>query len=448
MNESQQNNITEKNISNISNNNEESGGITRYESLSILGASILAAGSALLATIIAKRVLTPSENTEFLTFWALVFGIIGIVAGIQQESTRAVGAYKLKVKNIKNTDGIKNGANIILVSGIIGAIIAILIIATSPLWGFKNLPTETEKVIILISITTFLYALHFSLSGSSAGLERWYIFSGLGGGEAIWRIIAMFVISFTTGNLWGFEVAVISPAILWVLLALFTQGGREAFKAKADVSALPLARRIFLAMGSSLASAVLMMGFPVIIKSVEGQNLSTNHTALLGMLFLAISICRSPIMIPLQAFQGFAVSSFLKQRHRPIAVMLKPSVILLAIGFFGAIVAWFIGPWLFRLLYPPKPEEIYVYNQYLTGELLASLVFASAVLALLVLSGTAVIAIDSHRFYVLGWVTAAIVAILLLLLPLNIVSRVLVALYVGPMCGFTIHLIGMKFKVE
>ncbi|MDY5139352.1 hypothetical protein R6H00_09245, partial [Actinotignum timonense] len=41
-------------------------------------------------TVVSARSLSPADNTLFLTFWAALFAIIAIVAGLQNEVTRAV----------------------------------------------------------------------------------------------------------------------------------------------------------------------------------------------------------------------------------------------------------------------------------------------------------------------------------------------------------------------
>ena len=69
--------------------------VTKKESTGILLASMVSAVSALGATFIAKHALAGEEVTEFLVFWSALFGIYGIVAGLQQETTRAVGAAQL-----------------------------------------------------------------------------------------------------------------------------------------------------------------------------------------------------------------------------------------------------------------------------------------------------------------------------------------------------------------
>ena len=107
-----------------------------------------------------------------------------------------------------------------------------------------------------------------------------------------------------------------------------------------------------------------------------------------------------------------------------------------------------LGPWLFGLLYPPKPSEIEAYAQVVTSPVLAFLVFASVFLALLVLSGSLVIALNMHRAYVSGWVLAAVVACVVAVSPLPLLTRTLLALYVGPLLGLLVHLGAMVMRAR
>lgn len=416
----------------------EAKNITRRQSVFLLVASVLTALSALLVTVIAKARLESIPLEEFLIFWSLLFSIYGIVVGMQQETTRAVGSARLK-----REQGDQRGVRVILPALTIGSLVGALVLLSSPLWASRFLPTNTTAAIILLALGVALYALHTTVLGAAAGRESWSLFAAISGGEALWRLLAMLLVALTVGSLLGFEVAVVSAVLLWALYMIVWPEARAAFGERADVATGPFVQRLLWAMGSSAASSVLMMGFPVVLKISQGDGAGEDSKILLAMLILAISICRSPIMIPLHQFQGVAISAFLKQKHRPIRAMAKPSLVLLGVGLVGAVAAGLVGPWLFRLIYPPKVNELAVYDQYLTGWLLGALVFASAVLALLVLSGTAVIALDAHRLYVLGWVVAASLAIALAFLPLPLVARTLIALYAGPAAGFAVHLTGM-----
>lgn len=415
-------------------------GITRKESLAILLASLTAAVSAFAATVIAQRTLSPEQNTEFLLFWSLLFGIFGIIAGIQQETTRAVGAATLN----RVVPGGKPGARVLPASLMIGAVVAAVVALSSGGWAAYQVPSTMGAGVTLIVVGAALYAAHSAMSGAAAGREKWFLFAGLGGGEAAWRLVALALSALLVGGLLGLQAAVVSACLLWLTLVLVLPGAREVATSRADVPTGKFIRNVLFAMGSSAASAVLTVAFPTLLKWSQGNNPPPLENAVLGYLILAISITRSPIMIPLQAFQGVAISAFLKQRHRPVAAMAKPAGALLGVGALGAVAAWLIGPWLFPIIYERKPEAIQAYDAVNQGWILGGLTFASTIMALLVLSGTATIALNAHRLYISGWVVgAAVTTVLLFLLPLDLIPRAMVALYIGPALGFLTHLGGM-----
>jgi hypothetical protein len=71
---------------------------------------------------------------------------------------------------------------------------------------------------------------------------------------------------------------------------------------------------------------------------------------------------------------------------------------------------------------------------------MAWLTAAAVVIAMLALTGTAVVAASLHRAYSLGWVGATAASTLFLLLPLALETRTVVALLCGPLAGIAIHL--------
>ncbi|MGZ8819371.1 MAG: hypothetical protein ACXWZR_18715, partial [Mycobacterium sp.] len=61
-------------------------------------------------------------------------------------------------------------------------------------------------------------------------------------------------------------------------------------------------------------------------------------------------------------------------------------------------------------------------------------------IALLTLTGAATVAAALHRAYSLGWVSATVASTALLLLPLDLETRTVVALLCGPLVGIAVHL--------
>ncbi len=419
---------------------QPSGTVTRYQSLALLGSSLLAAVSTLVVTMIAQRALNGSELTEFLLFWAALFTVTGIITGIQPEITRAVGTAR--TQTVSADGSAPQGARVVTVTAALGAIAGALVLVSSPLWAGQQIPHSAAVGVTVMAVGVFLYALQATMSGVTAGEDRWYLFAAVGGLESAGRLILMFAAALMIPSLAGLEAATVVPMGLWLILALVTVSGRRLWVARADVPAGRLITNILWSFLSSAAAAVLMMGFPNVLKA---SGAAESEPVVLGTLILAISITRSPIMIPLQAFQGVAVSAFLKQRHRPVAAFIKPAAAVVAVGATGALAAYLVGPLLFRLIYPPAAGAESAYEAAASGITLGALVFASALLALMTLSGNMALAVNQHRIYLAGWVVAAAVTLsLAFLIPAPLVPRAIVALAVGPVCGFVVHMVGVS----
>lgn len=434
---------------------QSSGTVTRYQSLALLGSSLLAAVSTLVVTMIAQRALNGSELTEFLLFWAALFTVTGIITGIQPEITRAVGTARTRAVADRAASGgaasggatsaegsAPQGARVVTVTAALGAIAGALVLVSSPLWAAQQIPHSAAVGVAVMAVGVFLYALQATISGVTAGEDRWYLFAAVGGLESAGRLILMLAAALMIPSLAGLEVATVVPMGLWLILAFVTVSGRRLWIARADVPARRLITNILWSFLSSAAAAVLMMGFPNVLKA---SGAAESEPVVLGTLILAISITRSPIMIPLQAFQGVAVSAFLKQRHRPVAAFIKPAAAVVAVGAVGALAAYLVGPLLFRLIYPPAAGAESAYEAAASGITLGALVFASALLALMTLSGNMALAVNQHRIYLAGWVVAAAVTLsLAFLVPASLVPRAIVALAVGPVCGFVVHMVGVS----
>lgn len=419
---------------------QSSGTVTRYQSLALLGSSLLAAVSTLVVTMIAQRALTGSELTEFLLFWAALFTVTGIITGIQPEVTRAVGTARTQTVSAEGSA--PQGARVVTVTAALGAIAGALVLVSSPLWAGQQIPHSAAVGVTVMAVGVFLYALQATMSGVTAGEDRWYLFAAVGGLESAGRLILMLAAALLIPSLAGLEAATVIPMGLWLILAFVTVSGRRLWVARADVPARRLTTNILWSFLSSAAAAVLMMGFPNVLKA---SGAAEREPVVLGTLILAISITRSPIMIPLQAFQGVAVSAFLKQRHRPVAAFIKPAAAVVAVGVVGALAAYLVGPLLFRLIYPPAAGAESAYEAAASGITLGALVFASALLALMTLSGNMALAVNQHRIYLAGWVVAAAVTLsLAFLIPAPLVPRAIVALAVGPVCGFVVHMVGVS----
>lgn len=402
--------------------------ISRNESLALLMGSLLAAGSSLLVTVLAARTLAPSQASEFVVFWGLLFGIYGVLTGIQQEVTRAVGSAHQN-KSL-------HGVPVLPVALLFGAACAVLVVVLGVLEGPDLLATNTWSAFGIVALASILYSGQSAMMGAASGSRRWYLLATITGGDALARLLLSGLVALTVVDLVPYYVAVTFPVIVWVLL-LGSKTGRAAAAERADIPAHILVQKLGFAVISSAANAVLVTGFPVVLQFASSEEELRNGAGLLAAVVFAITVTRSPIMIPLQSFQGVVISSFLKQQHRPLQALRNPILILMGVGILGGVLAYLLGPWLFTLIFGSA------YDGLLTGIFLGALTFASAFMALLMITGAATLATNHHRGYTLGWVTAAAVAILLVFAPVSLEGRTLLALYLGPAAGALVHFISL-----
>lgn len=398
----------------------------RTRALGIIAASGIAAVSAFLIQFLVGRVRSPEFTAEFLVFWSLLFGVFGVIAGMQNETTRAVGAARLHGPD--DIDGIGHGAPAMLAALVLGGTAGVLVLATSPLWADRLLDHNATTAVAIVAIGVLLYACHATLSGALAGHEQWGLFAGLMAVESLSRLAFALAAFLLLTDLVSLEIAIMLPCLVWAVLALVSRRARTAAGARTDVPMPRLLRQHLYAIVSSSSSAALITGFPVLMRLTRGD---TDAAVFAGLTF-AISLTRSPIMIPLQAFQGVAITAFLRAGGHSLRALAKPMLALVGVGAVGAVAAALVGPWFFDALF---------HGKYAVGPgAFAALMIAAATMAMLTLTGTATIAVSAHRGYSIGWIVASVCALGLLLLPLPLTTRSVIALILGPLLGATVHL--------
>ncbi|ETB36225.1 hypothetical protein O975_19955, partial [Mycobacterium avium subsp. paratuberculosis 11-1786] len=179
------------------------------------------------------------------------------------------------------------------------------------------------------------------------------------------------------------------------------------------------------------ASAILVMGFPVLLKLTSAELGAQG-----GVIILAVTLTRAPLLVPLTAMQGNLIAHFVDERSDRVRALIGPAAIVGAIGAVGVLAAGVLGPWVLRVVFGP---------QYQAGSaLLAWLTAAAVAIAMLTLTGAAAVAAALHRAYALGWVGATVASGLLLALPLSLQTRTVVGLLCGPLVGIGVHLVALS----
>ena len=411
-------------------------GVTAGHATGIMAASITAAASSLLITVISARTLTVAQNKEFLVFWGFMFGIFGVISGIQTESTRAALAGAKAATEPAGPPGspgpaepARRRARILATALLLGLVIAALTLLAAPAWAPRLTPSTGPLTAALIAVGVWGYAGQASLSGVLAGTRHWNLYSALMAAEALLRLLLTLLLAVLVSNLIGLEAAAAAPALVW-LLFLLVPSARALAGSRADVGTARLTSFSLQAMLSSASWAVLVTGFPTLLEITSPGA----DAAEVAIVILAVSLTRSPIMIPLQAFQGVLITTIADaEPSRRLASVTRILSILLVAGAALAVTVALAGPWLIRTVYGPQYDS--------SPWLLGLLTLAAVSMASLVLTGASTIALNNHRAYTLGWVLAALTAVLLLwLLPLSVSPRAVLALGLAPLSGICVHL--------
>lgn len=395
--------------------------ISKGKASGIAVASVIAGLSSLLITMVSARFLSVEDNKEFLVFWSFLFGIFGIVSGTQAEMTRAATAGQSLPEH-------QRGARLITVAMRIGLVLSVVLAASSPLWAPKLTPSSPVLTAVLVSIGCLAYAGAMFMQGTLAGLKEWSHFSFLVGGEGFVRLALVVVAALAGFTLVGFEVASWLPAFFWLIL-LLTAPGRRAATARADVDARQLTRNTIQTMASAGAIALLTTGFATILQaSSPGED-----AAVLATTMLVVTMTRTPIMLPLQAFQGVMINWVTQSKTSYRKPLLKIFTLLGLLAVVAAVAAGLLGPWLMRVLFGPAYDSPWW--------LLACLMVAGVLVASLVITGAIAVGLGEHQRYLAGWVAAAIVTcVMLFVVPYTAPVRAIMALIVGPAIGLVLHL--------
>ncbi|MFH5824197.1 hypothetical protein [Georgenia sp. AZ-5] len=391
---------------------------------------MVSAASGYVVILIAARTLTPADNAEFLSFWALLFFVFGTLGGLQNEFTRAASA-----SNRYEYATTRGGTRAVPAGLLIGLVAAAIAAVTGPLWAPVISPAHPVAATIVVAVGAVLFAGHASVAGVLAGRRSWTAYSWVVAGEATWRLALVALAALTGLGLVGLETAAGAGAGAWLVLLAWRQV-RQTVRARFPEPPSVMARHVGQAMVAAASSAALMVGFPALLRGTTPADVFAGAAPLL----LAISMTRAPLLMPLNAFQGVAISHFLAHRERGLVPLFKICMLVAAVGCVGGLLAWVVGPWLMVALFGA--------SYHVAGLVLAALTFDSALLGALTITGAATLALGLHRTYAWGWFGATGVSLVVLLLPLPLTDRVLTSLALGPVIGILVHALVLRRELR
>ena len=369
---------------------------------------------------LAARDLEPDGFSVFGVFWG-AFGLVtGAANGLLQEATREVrSARYTEVVTGERTHPMRVAAMV----GVVAAVIA----GSSPLWSGHVFVESRVLSVVLLSVGPAGFCLHATLLGMLAGVNRWTQYGSLMVTDAGIRV-AVAAATFALGwGLVGFLWATVAGAVAWLIMLIASPTTRAAARLLTPGGTMTFLRGASHSIAAAGASAILVMGFPVLLKATSGDLGATG-----GVVILAVTLTRAPLLVPLTAMQGNLIAHFFDQRTERLRALVAPAAVVVGVGVAAVLVAGLLGPWLLRAAFGAEYRA--------DGALLAWLTTAAVAIALLTLTGAAAVAAALHRAYSVGWVGATVASVLLLLLPLGLETRTVIALLCGPLVGIGVHL--------
>jgi len=371
---------------------------------------------------LAARDLAPSGFSVFGVFWG-AFGLVtGAANGLLQEATR-------EVRSMGYVDVLPDGSRThpLRVAGMIGVAAAAVIAGSSPLWSGRVFVDSRWLSVALLSIGLIGFCLHATLLGMLAGANRWTQYGALMVTDAVIRV-AVAAATFVIGwGLVGFLWATVAGSVAWLIMLVASPAARASARLLTPGSTSTFLRGAAHSITAAGASAILVMGFPVLLKLTSAELGAAG-----GVVILAVTLTRAPLLVPLTAMQGNLIAHFVDERAQRLRALIAPGALIGGIGAVGVAAAGLVGPWFLRVVFGPQYQA--------SSTLLAWLTAAAVAIAMLTLTGAAAVAAALHRAYSLGWVGATLASGLLLLLPLPLETRTVVGLLCGPLVGIAVHL--------
>ncbi|WP_104192146.1 hypothetical protein [Cryobacterium sp. Y82] len=385
----------------------------------LLLATAIAGVAGYVITWLVPRQVGFSAYASFAIFWSLLFFIVSALSGIQQEVTRATRPRTDQTLRARH-QSVAFGAGTAVITFAV-------IVATAPAWVNTVFPINSWQLVWPLAAGAASYVLVAVLGGSLYGVSQWSALFWLICVEATLRFVAIAVALIFTSDIVALAWTIAAPYTL-TLLVLWPRMTRSlAGKSELDVSLYRLCGNISRTIVAAASMGLMVSGFPFVL----GLASVGEPAALLGLLILAVTLTRAPLIVVMMALQSYLIIHFRDLGDAVGARVFKIIGLLGALAVALALVGWWLGPVVFEFLFPGElvPE----------GWLLAVLVASSALMGALCVTSPALLASSRHTVYSVGWLLAAATTVVCLLLPLDLVAKTVLSLLAGPISGLLVH---------
>ncbi|MET4703249.1 hypothetical protein [Frigoribacterium sp. UYMn621] len=396
----------------------------------IIVATGVAGVTSYLVTWLVPNQIGLARYALFAVFWSFLYLLVGTLSGVQQEVTRATHAVAVDVGGGSRHHAPARAA---VFAVLVSAIVLIVILGSAPAWVSAIFPIEGWALVGPLAVGAGSYVFVAVLAGSFYGVAQWVPIALMIVVDSLLRLAGIGIVLALTHDIVALAWAAAIPfpgalVVLWLFIRQSIVGRSEL-----DVGYGRLTWNVARTTLAAAAASAMVSGLPFLI----GITAPGEPRALVGTLILSITLARAPLIVVAMSLQSYFIVTFRSRPRDFWRTFLRLQAMVLGGGFVLAIIGWLIGPAVFSLLFRGQVA--------LQGWYIAVLVISSALVAALFISAPAVLARGQHFGYTAGWVAAAVITVLSLELPVDLTTRTVVALLIGPVAGLVIHGFSLAF---
>lgn len=390
----------------------------------ILAATAVAGAVGYLIQLLAPALLPDADRyLTFSVFWSTLYLFVAAIAGVQQEVTRAtsVAVVPSRSTTLRAFTLLAAGA-LALVTIVVGLVIAPVALPDAPL-----------AMTAWFGLGVVGYLFSAVLAGVMYGLSLWRAIAALTIADALIRGLLVGTALVVGLPSWVLAAAVTAPFFLAFGLIWLTARANVVGRFVLDVGARRLTLNALSTVIAAAATGVMVTGLPLLLRTAMPHA----SAVVIASLIMTITITRAPLIVPLMALQSFLVVDFRGAGASMWPRLLRYLLIAAAGTALASGAAYLWGP--------PIIGWISSGRYGVDGWTTAAIVLSAGLVAMMCLTGPALLSENQHMSYTGGWVLAAVVTAVLLIPPLEPTLRTTLAVVVGPVIGLVVHLVGIRW---
>lgn len=386
----------------------------------VLVATAIGGTSGYVIMLAAGAMLGGDDFLPFAAFWSAIYFVVGALAGVQHEATRA--ARPAPEGTVPRT----RARNIFVLTAIASTV---LVVGSSPLWVNRVFHEQPQELLPPLVAGAIGYLATAVTAGVLGGLGSWRLIAVMTSTDAIARLIAVAIALAFTDDTVVLAWCVATPFGVVGFAAAAVVRRKAHGRYTIDESLKQLAWNASRTVVSGAAMGVLVTGFPALLTGFAPQS---EHDLVASIVYVS-NLVRSPLIVITMAFQLMLVQR-LRDSSRPSATIAKILTVLAVAGAVFTGLGAAIGPWALNTLnagYSLSVLQIVI------------LVGSAAPSAALFVTGAGLLARGAHGAYVAGWVLAAVIAVVILASADRVMTAVAGAVIVAPAIGLIVHVLAL-----